>query len=602
MRPEFSHGVVRTIAVAALLAAACGGTTTDSPGSGVAVAVVPVAARLLPGESTSFAAAVTGSAVTAVVWTVQEAGGGVVDGSGRYTAPSTTGTFHVVASSAADPRVSGTAVVTVTSAPLVAVSVAPRTASLSTGGTVTFVATVTGSTNIGATWSVPEGAAGGTVTAAGVYTAPPVAGTYHVVATSNADSTKSDVAVVTVTSAPLVAVSVAPRTASLSTGGTVTFVATVTGSTNIGATWSVQEGAAGGTVTAAGVYTAPPVAGTYHVVATSNADSTKSDVAVVTVTSAPLVAVSVAPRTASLSTGGTVTFVATVTGSTNIGATWSVQEGAAGGTVTAAGVYTAPPVAGTYHVVATSNADSTKSDVAVVTVSNGTRVVGLAAQLQVLAQQAIFFDHASVGENVMDGVKMLLDSNAGVEPVRLTQNAGPLAGTIAIGTWEESSHLWHWNGDPAAKLLQFHADLDGGIGARLAATSKGIAIVKFCFDDFNGALGPAAMFSAYQSTMAAVAASYPDVRFVHMTAPLTTQFGNATRNSYNALMRSNYGSSGRLFDLAAVESTKPDGTQQTAPDGQVALVPGYSNDGGHLNATGQELVGRALVDFLANMP
>ena len=483
----------------------------------MAVAVIPVAARLLPGASTSFAAAVTGSAVTAVAWTVQEVGGGVVDGSGRYTAPSATGTFHVVASSAADPRVSGTAVVTVTSAPLVAVSVAPRTASLSPGGTVTFVATVTGSTNIGATWSV-------------------------------------------------------------------------------------QEGAAGGTVTAAGVYTAPPVAGTYHVVATSNADSTKSDVAVVTVTSAPLVAVSVAPRTASLSPGGTVTFVATVTGSTNIGATWSVQEGAAGGTVTAAGVYTAPPVAGTYHVVATSNADSTKSDVAVVTVSNNTRVVGLAAQLQVLAQQAIFFDHASVGENVMYGLQMLLDSNAGVEPVRLTQNAGPLAGTIAIGTWEESNHLWNWNGDPAAKLLQFRADLDGGIGAKLAATSKGIAIVKFCFADFNGALGPAAMFSAYQSTMAAVAASYPGVRFVHMTAPLTTQFGNATRNSYNALVRSNYGSSGRLFDLAAVESTKPDGTQQTDPDGQVALVPSYSNDGGHLNATGQELVGRALVDFLANMP
>jgi hypothetical protein len=49
--------------------------------------------------------------------------------------------------------------------------------------------------------------------------------------------------------------------------------------------------------------------------------------------------------------------------------TWSVQEGASGGAITPAGVYTAPNGVGTYHVVATSVADGTKTATATVTVA-----------------------------------------------------------------------------------------------------------------------------------------------------------------------------------------------------------------------------------------
>jgi hypothetical protein len=48
---------------------------------------------------------------------------------------------------------------------------------------------------------------------------------------------------------------------------------------------------------------------------------------------------------------------------------WSVQEGNAGGAVTSAGLYTAPSSPGTYHVVATSTADASKSGTATVVVS-----------------------------------------------------------------------------------------------------------------------------------------------------------------------------------------------------------------------------------------
>lgn len=49
-------------------------------------------------------------------------------------------------------------------------------------------------------------------------------------------------------------------------------------------------------------------------------------------------------------------------------ASWSVQEGPAGGTVTSSGMYTAPPVSGTYHVIATNKADPTKTGTATVRV------------------------------------------------------------------------------------------------------------------------------------------------------------------------------------------------------------------------------------------
>jgi|GEM_PF-1297765 len=86
---------------------------------------------------------------------------------------------------------------------------------------------------------------------------------------------------------PPVEVAINPTSVTLPTGGTRTFTATVTGTTNTAVTWSVQEGAAGGTITQAGLYTAPSNAGTYHVVVTSQAAPSQSAVASVTVESTP---------------------------------------------------------------------------------------------------------------------------------------------------------------------------------------------------------------------------------------------------------------------------------------------------------------------------
>lgn len=80
-------------------------------------------------------------------------------------------------------------------------------------------------------------------------------------------------------------------------------------------------------------------------------------------------AVSVSPTAVSLVAGATQAFTAGVVGLSDSAVTWSVQEGAAGGAITTAGLYTAPPTAGTYHVVATSVTDASKSGVAAVSVA-----------------------------------------------------------------------------------------------------------------------------------------------------------------------------------------------------------------------------------------
>ncbi|MFT3914245.1 MAG: hypothetical protein QM704_09040 [Anaeromyxobacteraceae bacterium] len=170
-----------------------------------------------------------------------------------------------------------------------------------------------------------------------------------------------------------VEVAVTPDAATVNVNETVPFTATVTGAADTTVTWS----ATCGSVTATGAFTAPGTAGSCVVTAKSNAQPTATGSAVVTVSATPVpVAITIDKPTASAVACKTVQFTATVTGATNKAVTWSVQEGATGGTVSAAGLYTAPDGAGTYHVIATAAADTTKKVTATVTVTTQNRVGG----------------------------------------------------------------------------------------------------------------------------------------------------------------------------------------------------------------------------------
>jgi hypothetical protein len=96
-------------------------------------------------------------------------------------------------------------------------------------------------------------------------------------------------AAVTIT-ATLVVITISPTTASVPVSTPYQFSPTITGTTNMAVTWSVDSVVGGnttvGTISSTGLYTAPATTGTHTVTVTSNAAPTQSASAAVTVTPA----------------------------------------------------------------------------------------------------------------------------------------------------------------------------------------------------------------------------------------------------------------------------------------------------------------------------
>jgi hypothetical protein len=159
----------------------------------------------------------------------------------------------------------------------------------------------------------------------------------------------------------------------------------------------------------------------------------------------------------------------------------------------------------------------------------------------------------------------------------------------------------------------------GGMGRQVD-----VALMKFCWVDIPSDTDVDALFARYRDTMAALERDFPNVTFIHVTVPLTTEPGlftelktrvktiigrrdglgqpaNVARERLNALIRGEY--AGRhLFDLAAIESTKPDGTRVSGRydnQGYFALYDGYASDVGHLNAVGAKIAATAFLEAIA---
>ena len=322
----------------------------------VAVSVSPQTASMQPAQQTQFTASVSGTTNTNVTWATS---GGNVTSGGLYTAPSLNGTYTLTATSAADSTKSASATITVSQPTQVSISVSPGTATIQTGGQQQFTASVSGTSNTSVAWK----ATGGTVTTTGLYTAPSTAGTYTVIATSAADSTKSASATITVSQPTQVSISLSPGTASLQAGGQQQFTAMISGTSNTAVTWT----ASGGTITTSGLYTAPTAAGTYTVMAVSAASSSTSASATVSVSAPQTVSISISPTSVAMPEKWQQQFSATVSGSASTGVTWAVSKGT--GTITQTGLYTAPQAVETDVVTATSQADNTKSASATITIA-----------------------------------------------------------------------------------------------------------------------------------------------------------------------------------------------------------------------------------------
>jgi|SRR5579859_4779654 len=231
-------------------------------------------------------------------------------------------------------------------------------------------------------------------------------------------------------------------------------------------------------------------------------------------------------------------------------------------------------------------------------------------QIQKLNSVKVFFGHKSVGGNILEGIKslMALDPRLKLNLVHSSDPAlvpGPAFIEAEIGE----------NGDPLSKNAAFVSALRAGMGAE-----GGIAFHKYCYVDFTGTSDVGELFEKYQHGIDALAAQHPTIRIIHVTVPLTTvepaakawvknilgrntaRAANVKRNEFNQLLKQTYPPE-TIFDLARVESTRPDGSRSyfLLGDKQIyTLAEEYTTDGGHLNALGSAEAARGMLATLAD--
>jgi hypothetical protein len=337
------------------------------------VVVSPSTVTIPKSGTTQFSSSVNGAA-----WTVDASCHGTIASTGIFTASTTAETCTVTATASGNI---GTATVTIQ-----ALTVTPATVSMNVGGTQQFNA------NFASTWS----ATGGTINGAGLYTAPSLNGTYTITATAvNGGTTATATATVTgqLTLLPLVTsptswnygtvtISTTVNKAfSIHNAGTGTVTISTQSITAGGSQFAINTNTCGGTI--AGGATC-----TFNVAFSSAAAGSYSGNLRVQdsaggLTNAPLLAavspatvVTISPTSASLPKLGTQQF------SANVGVTWSATIGS----ISSAGIFTAPNsvTTGTVRAVAT---DGSGSNATVPVTVSAVAVSPLAVTLRVSAIQ-----------------------------------------------------------------------------------------------------------------------------------------------------------------------------------------------------------------------
>lgn len=233
------------------------------------------------------------------------------------------------------------------------------------------------------------------------------------------------------------------------------------------------------------------------------------------------------------------------------------------------------------------------------------------ARLATLATSRVYFGHQSVGSNVLDGIRDLAGSEE-ASPLQIVRSReiasveGPALVEFTIGE----------NGDPSSKSRDFSSVI-----GQSRDNTPAIAMFKYCYLDITPQTDVASLFAAHRDTVRTLQARHPELTFVHVTSPLTTVEStpkrlvkrvlgkpssrdvNRKRNEFNAMVRDEFRGE-PIYDLAKVESTRPDGSREffvTGGDTVYTLAPELTDDGGHLNETGRRVAALELISVLSDV-
>ncbi len=207
--------------------------------------------------------------------------------------------------------------------------------------------------------------------------------------------------------------------------------------------------------------------------------------------------------------------------------------------------------------------------------------------MDLIGDLKVYFAHASVGGDMSEGMASLHDSNPVRYQLSVVSEDGTPPGTTVDGTFY---HYARGNPGWEAKISSFATYVANG----WSSDTVDVAMNKLCYIDEE------ASWTVYRDSMLLLEATYPDTFFVYMTMPLTTDTGGAARDrhEYNENLREWAEANNKiLFDIADIEAWSPDGVEQTFVYGGETyqkMYSGYTYDGGHLNAAGQQQVAEAL--------
>lgn len=205
--------------------------------------------------------------------------------------------------------------------------------------------------------------------------------------------------------------------------------------------------------------------------------------------------------------------------------------------------------------------------------------------MDAIGELNVYFAHASVGGNMMEGLDGLHFGNPAFYQLSSAWASGTPPASVLNGRVYENDR-----GNPGwqNKLNLFDQALTNGWAGKVD-----LAMDKFCYIDQDA--NAATYLSFMQGLESRFAGS--GTRVVYATMPLTTGDGsdNILRNDFNNAVRSFVAthSDRLLFDIADIEAWDTNGVEHTFVSGTDAyqqLFSGFTSDGGHLNSLGSERV------------
>jgi len=228
--------------------------------------------------------------------------------------------------------------------------------------------------------------------------------------------------------------------------------------------------------------------------------------------------------------------------------------------------------------------------------------------LEKLCQKKIFFGHQSVGFNIIAGIVDIVNDYPGI-PLKILESRKINDLNKPVFAHSRIGH----NTDATGKIEDFRNLISNEIGYKLE-----IAFLKLCYVDITAKSDIKTIFKSYQLAMENISKSYPSLKIIHWTVPLTVSKiswktnikkllgkrvweceDNIKRNQFNTLIRKTYSGRQPVFDLAQIESQMA--TVRLLGELIETLRPEYTDDGGHLNIVGRRTVAEQLLLFLSTL-